>query len=48
VTYEISLDIVFSPPAGTKVVHIWLVRPPNDIGQRVERFKVDPGPTLAL
>lgn len=45
VTFDIQADIVFTPPKGTKVAHVWLVKPPNDIGQRVEQFEVDPKPT---
>ncbi len=46
VTYEISVQLVFTPPVGTKVAHVWMVKPPNDEGQEVLKFESEPMPTL--
>lgn len=46
VTYDISAQIVFTPPVGTKVAHVWLVKPPDDPGQEVLSFETEPQPTL--
>ncbi len=46
VTYEIAAQLVFTPPIGTKVAHVWLVKPPDDAGQEVLAFETDPKPTL--
>lgn len=46
VTYDIAAQLVFTPPAGTKVAHVWLVKPPDDAGQEVLAFETAPRPTL--
>ncbi len=46
VTYDISAQLVFTPPVGTKAAHVWLVKPPDDAGQELLEFETDPKPTL--
>jgi hypothetical protein len=46
VTYDISAQLVFTPPVGTKVAHVWIVKPPDDAGQEVLAFETDPKPTM--
>ncbi len=45
VTYAITATLVFTPPVGTKIAHVWMVKPPNDIGQEVLAFETEPAPT---
>ncbi|MCS7222993.1 MAG: transglutaminase family protein [Armatimonadetes bacterium] len=44
VTYTIRALYVFTPVPGTKVAHLWLVRPPNDAGQEVLFYQTHPRP----
>ncbi|MCX7642336.1 MAG: transglutaminase domain-containing protein [Armatimonadetes bacterium] len=46
VTYDISAQLVFTAPVGTKVAHVWIVKPPNDAGQELLDFETEPKPTL--
>jgi transglutaminase-like putative cysteine protease len=46
VTYDISAQLVFTPPVGTKVAHVWIVKPPDDAGQEVLALETDPKPTM--
>lgn len=46
ITYDITAMLVFTPPLGTKVAHVWLVKPPDDEGQQVLAFETEPPPTV--
>ncbi|MCS7263912.1 MAG: transglutaminase domain-containing protein [Armatimonadetes bacterium] len=46
VTYEINAQLVFTPPVGTKVAHVWIVKPPDDAGQELLDFETEPKPTM--
>lgn len=46
ITYDITAQLVFTPPFGTKVAHVWIVKPPDDDGQKLLEFETEPKPTL--
>ena len=42
VTYDVSFDIVFTAPYGTKQAGVWLPVPLNDNAQQVEAYRTEP------
>ena len=43
VTFDVSLDVVFTAPYGTKQAEVWLPVPKDDNAQQVEAYRTEPG-----
>ncbi len=42
VTYDVSFDVVFTAPYGTKQAEVWLAVPTSDNAQQVEAYRTEP------
>ena len=42
VTFDVSLDVVFTAPYGTKQADVWLAAPKEDNAQKVEGYRTEP------
>lgn len=44
ITYDVSFDVVFTAPYGTKQAEVWLAAPIGDNAQQVEAYRTEPAP----
>lgn len=44
VTYDVSFDVVFTAPYGSKEANVWLPVPHTDNSQQVEGYRTEPAP----